>query len=59
LQKNRKQLHFFLVVQKFIHNFAPDKYNSITKQAKVASKNERNDNDDDQMPSGSKTKLIL
>lgn len=37
--------------------FAADFHNSITKITKVARKNERNDNDNGQMPSGSKTKL--
>ena len=38
-------------------NFAADKRNSITNKRKVAKKNEWNDNDNSQMPSGSKTKV--
>ena len=38
-------------------NFAADKHNSITNKLIVARRNERNDNDNGQMPSGSKTKL--
>ena len=38
-------------------NFAADKNNSITNKLIVARRNERNDNDNGQMPSGSKTKL--
>ena len=41
----------------FILTFAADKHNSITNKQKVAKKNERNDNDNGQMPSGSKTKM--
>jgi hypothetical protein len=35
--------------------FAADKHNSITNKQIVARKNERNDNDNGQIPSGSKT----
>lgn len=50
---------FFLVVRDFMLTFAADKHNSITNKRKVARKNERNDNDNGQMPSGSKTKVKL
>ena len=45
--------HFFLVIRKIMLNFAADKHNSITNKLIVARRNERNDNDNGQMPSGS------
>ena len=53
----RKYSLFFLVIRDFMLTFATDKHNSITNKRKVARKNERNDNDNGQMPSGSKTKV--
>ena len=45
------------MIRDFILTFAADKHNSITNKQKVSRKNERNDNDNGQMPSGSKTKV--
>ena len=45
------------MIRDFILTFAADKHNSITNKRKVARKNERNDNDNGQMPSGSKTNV--
>ncbi len=48
---------FSLEIYFFMLTFAADKHNSITNKRKVARKNERNDNDNGQMPSGSKTEM--
>jgi hypothetical protein len=47
----------YLVETNFLLTFAADNHNSITNKLIVAKKNERNDNDNGQMPSGSKTKM--
>jgi len=55
--KRLKMSSINLVETHFLLTFAADNHNSITNKLIVAKKNERNDNDNGQMPSGSKTKM--
>jgi hypothetical protein len=53
MKNSRKRL----AVSKELSSFAADNHNSITKQTKCSKKNERNDEENSQMPSGSVTKF--